>query len=193
MGPLPGEGPEVIVPVRGGGEWAAGVERLCHRLCLGVLLEVGGKPGVLEVPLVIHEGLEDAGGGVEGLGDVGLLHGPRASSTGCCLSSPASGVRGSANWGWMSWTWQGPLCCMHGSTDGLSRGEVGVNGVEFHLWPPGEELAGTPPGLGPVRESRLPEAVCSTPPVCDLVRGSVAGWNTLSGSVASSWYPSSCR
>ena len=121
-----------------------GVERLCHRLCLGVLLAVGGKPGVLEVPLVIHEGLEDAGGGVEGLGDVGLLHGPRASSTGCCLSSPASGVRGSAIWGWRSWTWQGPLCCMHGSTDGLSRGEVGVNGVEFHSWPPGKELAGPP-------------------------------------------------
>ena len=88
--------------------------------------------GVLKMPSVVHGGLEDAGDGVEDPGDSGHLHGLRASSTGCCVSSPASGVGGSATWGCRSWTGLEFIFCLLGSSGGLSRGEVGANGVELH-------------------------------------------------------------
>ena len=101
------------------------LQRVSACVTVSVLEKSAANLGVLEMSLVIHEGPEDAGNGnedlgdaddgVEDLGDAGLMHGLRASSTGCCLSSPASRVEGSTIWGWRSWTGLESICCMLGS------------------------------------------------------------------------------
>ena len=101
------------------------LQRVSACVTVSVSEKSAANLGVLEMSSVIHEGPEDAGNGnedlgdaddgVEDLGDAGLMHDLRASSTGCCLSSPASGVEGSAIWGLRSWTGLESICCMLGS------------------------------------------------------------------------------